>query len=101
MMTCDLPVLGQALPRYLELRRFLGQSVRDVSELPDGYALELPATDEAFLAVAEWITLERQCCPFMDFALDWRPSRAGLWLRLTGGDGVKAMIGAAFTRPRA
>ena len=100
MTTCDLPTLGQALPRYLELRRFLGQSVRDVGELPDGYALQLPATAEAFLAVAEWITLERQCCPFMDFALDWRPSQ-GLWLRLTGADGVKAMIGAAFTKPRA
>jgi hypothetical protein len=100
MMTCDLPALGQALPRYRELGRFVGQSVQDVGELPDGYALQLPATAEAFFGVAEWITLERQCCPFMDFALDWRSSQ-GPWLRLTGPDGVKAMIGAAFTRPLA
>lgn len=44
-----------------------------------------------FRQVAEWITLERRCCPFLALALDWSASDA-VWLRVTGGPGVREFL---------
>jgi hypothetical protein len=47
----------------------LGAQVRKVEARPDGYALELAATDEAVAAATTFIQVERQCCPFLRFEL--------------------------------
>jgi hypothetical protein len=39
--------------------------------LPDGYAVRFPSDPTLFVKVAEWITLERLCCSFLAFGLDW------------------------------
>ena len=46
--------------------------------------------------IAEWIGLERACCPFLRFALDVEPNIGAVWLRLTGTARVKEFIGATF-----
>lgn len=46
------------------------------------------------LRAAEFISLERLCCPFFGFALDVAPEGGALWLSLTGRDGVKPFIAA-------
>ena len=97
-LACDLGALGAARARYAELREFLAREVREVTELADGYALRLPGTDEALLRVAEWITLERRCCPFLDFAVEWGHDRADVVVKLTGEDGVKSVIGGMAGR---
>ena len=38
-------------------------------------------------------TLERLCCSFLAFGLDWS-ERDGVLLKLTGGPDVKAFVGA-------
>ena len=43
------------------------------------------------------ITLERPCCSFLAFRLDWS-ERDGVLLRLTGGPGVKAFLGTRLSR---
>ena len=93
---CYLGALGEARERYQELRKLVGRSIAEVQELPDGYALRLPSTAEVFSRTAEWISLEQRCCPFINFALDWRPPIDTLWLRLTGADGAKLVIAAAL-----
>ena len=65
-------------------------------ELENGYAFPLAATPEQFVAVAEWITLERKCCPFLEFDLKWAPQTNTPELRLTGGPGVKEFIVAQW-----
>ena len=37
------------------------------SELPDGYAFRVPKT--SLLPTAEWVSLERKCCPFFAFTI--------------------------------
>ena len=60
------------------------------AELDDGYAFRL--RDDASLAgVAEWIALERRCCPFFRFRLDVDGDAGPVWLRLTGA-GVKDFL---------
>jgi len=41
---------------------------------------------------AEFISLERLCCPFLRFSLEVEPEGGPIWLRLTGREGVKAFI---------
>jgi len=47
--------------------------------------------------VAEWITLERRCCPFLDLGLDWSASNR-VSLTLTGGPGVKTFLAEQLAR---
>ena len=62
-------------------------------DLPEGLALSFPGDAAVFLQLAEWISLERRCCPFLDFALEWKQDD-GVTVRLTGQPGVKEFIAA-------
>jgi hypothetical protein len=62
-------------------------------DLPDGLALSFPADAAVFLQLAEWISLERRCCPFLEFALEWKQDDS-VSVRLTGQPGVKEFIAA-------
>jgi len=90
-LTCRLDNLeGPQTLRYHELRRAM-KGASETRELPDGYAVRFPSDPTLFVKVAEWITLERLCCPFLDFGLDWS-ERDGVLLKLTGGSGVKTFL---------
>lgn len=62
-------------------------------DLPDGLALRFPADAAVFLQLAEWISLERRCCPFLEFTLEWKQDDS-VSVRLTGQPGVKDAIAA-------
>ena len=70
----------------------LFRAVRSKRELPDGYAFELPNESDVLITAAEFISLERLCCPFFGFALEIEREGGSLWLSLTGRDGVKPFI---------
>jgi hypothetical protein len=87
--------------RHDVLLRRLGERVLEVRELPDGYAYRLAPEARAIAELAEWIGLERACCPFLRFTIEVEPAGGPAWLRLTGGSGVKEFVAATFeTRPR-
>ncbi len=44
------------------------------------------------LAVAEFITLERLCCPFFEFGFEVERDGGPLWLRITGGEDAKWVL---------
>jgi hypothetical protein len=62
-------------------------------EVPDGLALSFPGDSAAFVQLAEWISLERRCCPFLAFALEWKQDD-NVSVSLTGQPGVKEFIAA-------
>ena len=78
--------------RHDELVLVLQKSVREVRELPDGYAFRLPGDARLLAEIGEWVALERRCCPFLDFDLRWSRSETDPWLRLTGAKGVKGFL---------
>ena len=47
------------------------------------------AREEHGTTAAKFIENERLCCPFFHFGLKVEPNGGRLWLRLTGGEGVK------------
>jgi hypothetical protein len=69
-------------------------AVQYVKELPDGYGFCLPA--EMLRHVVEYISNERLCCGFLRFTVEVEPNAGPLWLRLTGGDGVKEYMQSVF-----
>ena len=70
----------------------LFKHVQQVNELADGYALRFPGSDTWANTLVQFITFERGCCPFFEFALVFEPKQGPIWLHLRGQDGVKAII---------
>jgi hypothetical protein len=90
---CRLDALDTAQrARYQDVRKLLHTGVQEVKELPDGYAFRLSADSSTILLAAEWITFERRCCPFFNFALDIESEKQSLWLSVTGREGVKTFM---------
>ncbi|MCU1259012.1 MAG: hypothetical protein JWO80_1897 [Bryobacterales bacterium] len=50
--------------------------------------------------VAEWISMEKLCCPFLTFQLETSGSEADYSLRVSGPTGVKELLGAEFPATR-
>jgi len=96
-LVCHLDVFdAEQQQRYGSLRQQLAAAITRRTELPDGYALRFPAEADLLLTLAEFITLERLCCPFLNFRLEWEAEGGPIWLRLTGRDGVKDVLRPAF-----
>jgi len=97
---CNRMALGpEARKRHFEqLGPALRGMVRRVREVADGFEFEFPSDAESVKVLAEWVVGERLCCPFFDIALRWEREGGGLWLRLTGREGVKEFIRADFGR---
>ena len=93
---CRVDLLDDAQRlRWRALRETMHAARPATRELPDGYVLRFDADPALFLQVAEWITLERHCCPFLAFGLEWSDTE-GMRLRLTGGLGVKEFLARAL-----
>lgn len=92
-LACNLGVFGREQgERHRVLLRDVFANVRAIEELPDGYAFELPGEASLYLRIAEWVTLERLCCPFLAFGLDLEHDAGPIRLRLTGAPDVKRLL---------
>jgi hypothetical protein len=78
-----------------EGRRLLSLALERM-ELTDGWALRFPSDDSTVVSLARWIVGERHCCPFFTFSLECQPAPGDLWMRITGPDGAKEVLGEAF-----
>lgn len=76
--------------RYNDLIRRLAGAVRNRAEIPDGFVFDLDPSI-SLPEVAEWISMERLCCPFLTIQIDVRPGGA-TQLTLRGPDGAKAIV---------
>jgi hypothetical protein len=84
--------------RYRSLRRLLGEDFMEARELEDGYAFRHSPETGVLIALAEYVSLERLCCPFFDFAIEVGRDGGEVWLRLTGPEGAKGVLEAAMGR---
>ena len=89
-LACNMAALSdEQRQRILVLVKQIRAAGQELRELPDGYALRLPAESSTVRDVAEYITLERLCCPFFRFEMEVEKEGGPMWLRLTGREGVK------------
>lgn len=80
--------------RYMAVRARLDGFRRGLDDLPDGVGLRFSAEAKSVLVLAEFITLERLCCPFLRFSLEVRPGADEVRLLLTGREGVRHFLRA-------
>ena len=83
-------------PIHTATMRDLFSSVQSYTTLENGYAFSLPNTPERLDQVVKFVSQERLCCPFFGFSITIEPEDAGLWLHVTGREGVKPFIVAEF-----
>jgi len=89
---CDMLALSreQRTAHRELIGQLFGGLVEETRELPDGYAYRFAGEHEPLLA--NFITNERLCCPFLSFRLDVAPERGPVWLQLTAPGDVKAFL---------
>lgn len=98
-VACRLDAFDEAgRDRHRQLAAELLAAAIDVEELPDGYAVRFPGRPFLFLRIAEWIELERACCPFLTIRLEIERSGPAYRVRLTGPEGAKDVLRAELSR---
>jgi hypothetical protein len=78
--------------RYRDVTQQMRAATPVIEELADGYALRFGMDSSLCLVVAEFITLERLCCPFLDLMLEVAREGGPMQLKLTGSEGVKQFL---------
>lgn len=71
-------------------------AVVEVRELDDGYAYCFPSEGEWLMELAQLVNLERQCCPFLHFAITVEPDNGPIRLEMTGPEGTKEFLTSTF-----
>ena len=74
------------------LLKKVSEAVLEKKELPNGYAYRFPTDKTWITELADLITLERQCCPFLKFSIQLEPGDGPIWLELSGPEGTKDFL---------
>ena len=94
-VACDLKALTAAeRERRRTLVGALAQAIVACAELDHGFELRVDSAKLNLPALAEWIALERRCCPFLNFTIELAAGDGPVTVALSGGDGVKDFLRA-------
>jgi len=77
---------------HLANAKQLFKLVQEIRELENGFGFRFVNSPDLLTKLAEFIALERLCCPFFGFAIEVEPEDGAIWLKLTGREGVKPFI---------
>jgi hypothetical protein len=93
-LACDLAALpAGGRDRLMTLTEKLSKNVDEVRVRPDGFELGFSEVSAQTIEdIAEFMTLDRLCCPFIRHGLIHEPYERGIWLHLSGAEGVKEFI---------
>lgn len=72
----------------------LARRAQSHEELPDGFRLRFPASEDLLLTLARVIEAERHCCRFLRFGLVVEPDGGPVVLELTGPAGTREFVTA-------
>ena len=91
-IACDMSVLSPAQRElHIQTSRDLLSGLKQIRELSNGYQFRLDGSN-VIVKAAEFISLEKLCCPFLNFSLEVEAENGPVWLKLTGREGVKAFV---------
>ena len=79
-------------PVHLEKSRELFSQIEETRELPNGYEVRFADEPDLLKRLADFVSLEKLCCPFLRFEIDAEAENGPVWLRLSGREGVKEFI---------
>jgi hypothetical protein len=89
---CDLGAIpaGELAAHQRLIERVWHDPTVEREELPDGFALRFSA--DRYHELVSFIANERLCCPAFRFTLEVAPGQGPIWLRISGGPGVKEAL---------
>lgn len=77
---------------HTALTQKLFAAVSAKRELPDGISFSLNPSEVTLLDLADWVSAEKKCCPFLDFRISLARENGPMELALTGRTGVKSLL---------
>src|SRR5688572_27298300 len=93
VFACDMTAMNSSQrARHHELAARLRPAIVATEELDDGYAACFGMSDEMVMALAEFTTLERLCCPWLTIAVECGRGGGPLKLRVTSVPAAKSAI---------
>ena len=96
-LTCNMGVFTPAQREsHIQATTELIRAVQGVQEVENGYEFTLPSEAEFISKIAEFISNERLCCPFLKFTLNIMPNSESIFLSLTGPMGTQEFLRAEF-----
>jgi len=81
---------------HIQTTTELIQVVQSVQEVENGYEFTLPNETEFISRIAEFISNERLCCPFLKFTLHVISNTEPVSLALTGPIGTQEFLRTEF-----
>jgi hypothetical protein len=95
-LACNMDVFtAEQREAHIQTTMELVQGVQRVREIENGYELQFPNETEFISKIAEFISNERLCCPFLEFNLNII-SNHPVSLSLTGPIGTQEFLRAEF-----
>ena len=97
-LACDMNVFTPAERElHIQTTKELFQSLQNIHDAERGYEFSFPSNSEIITSIAEFISRERLCCPFLEFALKVAPNDEPITLLLTGPEGTQEFMRAEFS----
>ena len=97
-LACNMGVFTSAQREsHIQSTTELIQAVQSVQEVGNGYEFRFPNETEYISKIAEFISNERLCCPFLKFTLNIVSNREPVSLSLTGPSGTQEFLRAEFS----
>lgn len=92
---CNLGAMNpEQRERHAALSRKLRGANEERRELENGYAFRLAGRKISLMEIAEWIAMERLCCPFFNLRIEVEADSGPTWLHITGRGEIKPFIRA-------
>ena len=96
-LVCNMDVFTSAQREaHIQTMTELIQALQSVQEVKNGYEFTFPNETEFISKIAEFISNERLCCPFLKFTLNIVSNREPVSLSLTGPTGTQEFLRAEF-----
>ena len=94
-LACNMDVFTPAeREKHEQNTAGLYRSVQDIRETENGFEFVFPNESTVITGVAEFISNERLCCPFLEFRLTVAPNNEPISLLLSGPEGTKDFLQA-------
>ena len=96
-LVCNMGVFTSAQREaHIRATTELIQAVQSVREVGNGYEFRFPNETDLISKIAEFISNERLCCPFLKFKLNVFSNHEPVSLSLTGPIGTQEFLRAEF-----
>lgn len=95
-VACKISVFdSEERNHYDELRKELTEAM-SVEKITNGYTFIFSNDQTLLLKIAEWISLENRCCPFIKFSLNVSGDSESIRVEMTGNEDVKKLLKEEF-----